>query len=243
MNKKFLICGDSWGVGAYQYIGNPPTGITPIADSGLDYFLTQRGCQVTNISKGADSNFLQLVALRSKLEETSNYDFVVWVQTETNRDIVDSSEQYPNFDIDNFKKSMSYIKDINYQYIQSIYDKFQIPFIVVGGLSSIDDAISNYTFARLVIPSWLYDITEGKYDLAENMHQDIILKVLTAFPPTNKEFIIQELDKMKAIEDSLETHTNFSNGVHPNAQQFEKLAVRILNELELQSQESLYICE
>lgn len=238
MNKKFLICGDSWGVGAYQYIGNPPTGITPVANSGLDYFLTQHGCEVTNIAKGADSNFLQLVALDIKLKENSNYDAIVWIQTETNRDLIDSSEQYPNFDIDNFKKSMSYVKETNYQFIQSIYDKFKIPFIVVGGLSAIDDSISKYTFAKVIIPSWLNDITEGKFVLAENMHQDIILKVLTAFPPSNKKFIVEELDRMKAVEDSLETHPNFSNGVHPNAQQFEKLAVRILNELELQSQES-----
>lgn len=238
MNKKFLICGDSWGVGAYQYVGNPPTGITPIANSGLDYFLTQHNCEVTNIAKGADSNFLQLVALDSKLEENSNYDFIVWIQTETNRDLVDSSEQYPHFDINNFKKSMSYVKDTNYQYIQSIYNKFQIPFIVVGGLSAIDDSISKYTFAKVIISSWLTDITEGKYKLAENMHQDIILKVLTLFPPSNKEFIIEELDRMRVVEDSLETHPNFSNGVHPNAQQFEKLAVRILNELELQFQAS-----
>lgn len=238
MNKKFLICGDSWGVGAYQYIGNPPTGITPVANSGLDYFLTQHGCEVTNIAKGADSNFLQLVALDIKLKENSNYDAIVWIQTETNRDLIDSSEQYPNFDIDNFKKSMSYVKETNYQFIQSIYDKFKIPFIVVGGLSAIDDSISKYTFAKVIIPSWLNDITEGKFVLAENMHQDIILKVLTAFPPSNKNFIVEELDRMKAVEDSLETHPNFSNGVHPNAQQFEKLAVRILNELELQSQES-----
>ena len=238
MSKKFLICGDSWGVGAYQYIGNPPTGITPIANSGLDYFLTKHGCKVTNIAKGADSNFLQLVALRSTLEEISDYDFIIWIQTETNRDIIDSSEQYPNFDINNFKKSMSYVKETNYQYIQSIYDKFKIPFIVVGGLSAIDDSIGKYTFAKIIISSWLRNITEGKYELAENMHQDIILKVLTTFPPSNKDFFVKELDRMKAIEESLETHPNFSNGVHPNAQQFKKLAVRILNELELQSQVS-----
>jgi hypothetical protein len=237
MVKRFLICGDSWGVGAYKYIGDPPTGITPIPNTGLDYFLTQQGHQITNISKGADSNFLQLVALNSKLKESPNYDYIIWVQTEINRDLIDSKIQYPNFDINNFKESMSYVKDINYQYVQTIYNEFKIPFIVIGGLSSIDSNIYNYSFAQLVIPSWLNDITDGQYDLAENMHQDIILKVLTEFPPSNKKFMIQELDKMKAIESALETHPNFSNGVHPNAEQFKKLAVRILNELESQSQE------
>lgn len=233
MNKKFLICGDSWGVGAYQYTGNPSTGLIPIANSGLDYFLTQRGCEVTNIAKGADSNFLQLVALRSALEKNSNYDFIVWIQTESSRDLIDSIDQYPNFDINNFKKSMSYVKDTNYHYIQSVYDKFKIPFIVIGGLSAVDDIINNYTFTKLIIPSWLNDITEGKYELAENVHQDNILDVLTTFPPRNKKFILEELDRMKVIENSLEIHPNFSDGIHPNIQQFEKLAIRIINELEL----------
>jgi hypothetical protein len=232
MVKKFLICGDSWGVGAYKYIGDPPTSITYIPDTGLDYFLTQHRCQVTNISKSADSNFLQLTALESKLAESNDYDYIIWMQTEPNRDLINSKYKYPNFDINNFKQSMEYVKDINYQYAQVIYNRFKIPFIVVGGLSVVGNSIGIYSFAKLVITSWLSDITEGKYDLAENMHQDIILKVLTEFTPKDKKFILEELDKMKAIEDTLETHPNFSNGVHPNAEQYKKLAVRILSELE-----------
>lgn len=246
MVKRFLICGDSWGVGAYRYIGNPPTAIESIPNTGLDYFLHKQGHVVTNIAKGADSNYLQLKLLVSTLQESNDYDYIIWIQTETNRDIVDtvignsieSVAQYPDFDFADFKKCMSYIKGRNYQYAQYIYNKFKVPFILIGGLSAIDSSIDKFNFAKLVIPSWLNDITEGQYDLAENMHQDIILKVLDKFTTIDKEFMIAELDKMKLIEDALENHPNFSNGVHPNAVQYEKLAIRILHELELQSQAS-----
>ena len=246
MAKRFLICGDSWGVGAYRYIGNPPTAIKPIPNTGLDYFLTQQGHIVTNIAKGADSNYLQLKLLVSTLEQSTNYDYIIWIQTEPNRDIIDtvvgnsieSVAQYPGFDFTDFKKCMSYIKTRNYQYAQYIYNKFKVPFILVGGLSAIDSSIENFKFAKVVIPNWLNDITDGQYQLAENMHQDIILKVLDRYTPIDKQFMVEELDRMKRVEEILETHPNFSNGVHHNAEQYKKLAVRIEHELELQSQES-----
>lgn len=247
MTKRFLICGDSWGVGAYRYIGNPPVNIEPIENTGLDYYLTHQGYEVTVIAKGNASNFVQLKELATHLE-TNSYDYVIWIQTEPNRDIIqtvmgdalESAIQYPDFDIKDFAKCMSYIKDRNYQYAQCVYNKFNIPFIVIGGLSSIDPCIKNYTFAKVVIPNWLDDITENNFDLAENMHQDNMLTVLTTFTNVDKAYMVEELDRMKIIEDTLETHPNFSNGVHPNAQQFEILASRILGELGLPFQGSLY---
>ena len=248
MTKRFLICGDSWGVGAYRYIGNPPVSIEPIANTGLDYYLTQSGHVVTNIAKGNASNFLQLKELATVLETDNNYYYVIWFQTEPNRDIIntvlgnklESAIQYPQFDITDFSKCMSYIKDRNYYYAQCVYDKFKVPFIVVGGLSSIDPTIKNYSFPAAVIPNWLDDITDSQYDLAENMHQDNMLTVLTNFTNVDKVYMVEELDKMKVIEDALETHPNFSNGVHPNAQQFEILTSRLLGELGLPYQASLY---
>jgi len=245
MTKRFLICGDSWGVGAYRYVGKPPTAIETIENTGLDYFLTQQGYEVVNISRAADSNYIQLNSLIPKLE-TGKYDYIIWVQTEPNRDILDtvlanklvSAIQYPSFDMDDYVNTMAYIKDRNYHYAQCIYDRYKVPFFVIGGLSSVDPSIANYTFAHKIIPSWLNDLTEGQYDLAENMHQNIILQVLEAYPPSDKSFMLYELDKMKVIEESLETHPNFSDGVHPNSEQYKKLAIRILNELELQSQAS-----
>lgn len=241
MTKRFLICGDSWGVGAWRYEGN---GIHAIPNTGLDYYLQQLGHSVTNIARGQASNYVQLRALASHLEISNDYDYVIWFQTEPNRDIIDtvmgdaleSAIQYPEFNIKDYAKCMSYIKDRNYQYAQYVYEKFNVPFIVVGGLSNIDPCIANYTFPTKVIPSWLADITDGQYDLAENMHQNIMLSVLTHYTNVNKVYMVDELDKMKVIEESLESHPNFSNGVHPNAEQYGLLASRLLGELGLPSQ-------
>ena len=244
MIQRFLICGDSWGVGAYRYEGN---GIYPIPNTGIDYYLRQHGHYVKNIAQGQASNYVQLKELSKTLEADSNYDYVIWFQTEPNRDIIDtvlgnaleSVTQYPSFDIKDYSKCMSYIKDRNYQYAQYIYDKFNVPFVVVGGLSKIDDSIMNYNFVSYVIKSWLDDITNYEYDLAENMHQNIMLKVLTECHNVDKGYMVRELDKMKLVEESLETHPNFSNGVHPNAEQYAKLTTRLLSELGLLFQESL----
>lgn len=241
MTKRFLICGDSWGVGAWRYEGK---GIYAIPNTGIDYYLRQQGHHVDVIAQGQASNFVQLKALSAQLEISNDYDYIVWFQTEPNRDIIDtvmgdaleSAIQYPEFDIRDYAKCMSYIKDRNYQYAQYVYDRFKVPFVVVGGLSSIDSCINNYTFASNVIPSWLNDITDEQYDLAENMHQDIMLKVLTHYTTVNKTYMVEELDKMKMIEESLESHPNFSNGVHPNAEQYAILTSRLLGELGLQSQ-------
>ena len=236
MIKRFLICGDSWGVGAWRYEGN---GIYAIPNTGIDYYLQQQGHTVTNIAKGQASNYVQLKELTKQLEISNDYDYVIWFQTEPNRDIVDtvmgdaleSAIQYPAFDIQDYAKCMSYIKPRNYQYAQYVYGKFNVPFVVVGGLSSIDPCINDYTFAAKVIPSWLDDITDSQYDLAENMHQNIMLSVLTHYTNVNKAYMVDELDKMKIIEESLESHPNFSNGVHPNTEQYGILASRLLVEL------------
>ena len=162
---KFFILGDSWGVGEWT---KKSCRFESTPDTGLDYYLTQLGHTVTNISAGSAGNFGQLRHAYWTLKENSNYDYIIWFHTESMRDIEeilinqpDESQQYfPDFDISNFESGLDYLDFQNYKYAQTITDDYNIPFIVIGGQCPVNPVITQFSFAQYIIHSWLAELLE-----------------------------------------------------------------------------------
>ena len=214
MPKKIIIIGDSWGIGAYQYAYGS---IEPIPNTGIDYFLTQLGYNVVNLSVSGGSNIEQF----NKLNNV-NADLIIWFHTETNRDLFQG-----HVNANSFEELTSLAAEHNYKRAQQIFDEHHIPFIVVGCLSPLHPSINRYTFYTYKIHSWLGELGELVYPLPLNTHCNNMYKVLSKFSISDKQFVIDQIDKMLVIETNLEKHQSFSDGVHPSENSFLELATRL----------------
>ena len=96
-----------------------------VPNTGLEFYLTQLGHTVTNISAGSASNFGQLRDAYWRLKDHSDYDYIIWFHTEPVRDIVetviddpvDGPIQYPLFkNIKNYADALTYINETNLRY-------------------------------------------------------------------------------------------------------------------------------
>lgn len=215
--SKILIMGDSWGVGAFCYI-ECGTKIEAIPNTGPDYFLRQLGHEVDNISITGGSNIEQFNLL------SPSYDLIIWFHTEINRDIL------KNTNID-YTKIKSYIEaysntaEYNYKLAQKFYDNYRIPFIVIGCLSPLHSSIEKYNFYTQSEKDWINNETGLKTAL--NMHSDYMQEVLEKYKFKDYGLITQEIDNMLFIENILENHNKFSDGVHPTADMYKRLISRL----------------
>ena len=210
--KKILIIGDSWGVGADRYI---PKSIEAIPATGPDFFLEQKGYTVVNRAEAGASNLTQLESI-----ESIDADYVIWFHTETNRDLL-SRKLAGN----NFRQLTEQAAENNYKLAQALYDKFKVPFIVIGCLSPLHKSIEKYSFYKYKIDSWLQELSGFEPPL--NIHSDNMDKVMTEYPPSDKTFVIDEIDGMLSVESALETHPAFSQGVHPSKDSYQQLVDRL----------------
>lgn len=234
---KFFILGDSWGVGEWTQ----KNGIfEPIPDTGLDYYLSQLGHTVTNISAGSVGNFGQLRHTYWTLKENSNYDYIIWFHTESMRDIeqiiindpAEGQKYFPNFDINNFEAGLDYLDFENYKYAQTIKNEYSIPFIVIGGQCPVNGVINQFSFARYSITSWLADLLELDFIPPKNtfFSWDKILRILDYYNIDEKDFImdnINQLDQAKIIQDLANKSSRFPDNAHPSRDCFKQLAERL----------------
>ena len=235
---KFFIAGDSWGVGEWALISGCHK---LVPNTGLDYYLTQLGHTVTNISAGSAGNFGQLRHTYWSLKENSNYDYIIWFHTESMRDIEeilindpDEGQRYfPDFDISNFDIGLDYLDFKNYKYAQTIADEYNIPFIVIGGQCPVNPIINQFSFAQHIIHSWLAELLELNFIPPKNtfFSWDKIKRILDHYDVDEKKFIvnnIEQLDKAKIIEDLASASPLFPDNAHPSSECFKQLAQRII---------------
>ena len=237
---KFFILGDSWGVG--EWVLTTTSQLEPVPNTGLDYHLTHLGHAVTNISAGSAGNFGQLRHAYWTLKENADYDYIIWFHTESMRDIeeflikdpAEAKIQFPEFKMSlNFNSALRYMNQQNYQYAQTMYDEYQIPFIVVNGQSPLDPIIVNYSFVKHTIP-WLTELLNLNFDPPANnfFSWKKIQRILTHFDVDEKQFIvnnIEDLDKSKIIIDLAKKSNNFPDNGHPSSDCFKQLAESVLS--------------
>lgn len=236
---KFFIMGDSWGVGEWELENGK---FKSIPDTGTDYHLQQLGHQVTNISAGSAGNFGQLRHAYWTLKNNSDYDYIIWFYTETMRDIQEivindpeeAKIQFPKFKmLLNLEDTISYMDRQNYQYAQSMYNEYQIPFIIIEGQSRLPQIINEFSFVAHVIP-WLKELLNLDFLPPSNtfFSWQKIQRILTHFNIDEKKFIIEnldELDKSKIIIELAKASKLFPDDAHPGSLCHKQLANRIVN--------------
>jgi hypothetical protein len=237
---NFFILGDSWGVGEWKYVNHK---FISIPCTGLDFYLTQLGHTVTNISAGSAGNFGQLRHAYWTLKENANYDFMIWFHTESMRDIkeimIDDPDEgrrmFPNFAMDiDFDQVLHYINVENYRYAQNLYKEYQVPFIVIGGQSPVDPVIKEFEFAQHVITSWLQELLELDVIPPANtfFSWDKIKHILDHYKIDEKSFVLQNFDSLTRADKIVNLARKsclFPDNGHPSRTCFEQLANRILD--------------
>jgi hypothetical protein len=243
---KFFIMGDSWGVGEWErdwrFSNFTPT---PVKDTGIDYYLTQAGHTVTNISVGMGGNHGQLRTAYCTLKENSNYDYIIWFHTTPLRDILqiimddpnEGAKKFPMFDINKWDQSLRYLNHQNYKFAQQkIYDEFHIPFIVIGGLGSVNKSIEEFAFAKFYITSWLGELLNIDPPIQSFGTWDIEEKILSFYQIDLKKFILEHSDyvnKFLEISKKISNSKDFPDEDHPSKECFKKLTYRLLDILDL----------
>jgi hypothetical protein len=230
---RFLIIGDSWGLGEFDPAG-PECTLVP--NSGLDYYLTKLGHEVVNTSMIADSNFGQIRYARySFLEHDSNYDYVIWFHTEPIRDIIytawsdsEEQEQFKDFHNMNYADAMEYINLQNYKYVErELYNVYRVPFIVIGGVGKLSNSIHNFSFAKHTIPSWFSELLGVEVKENDFKFKDID-KILEHFSKYDKQGILDAIEYAEKVQSIASTHPNFPDGGHTCRSAYQQLAHRII---------------
>jgi len=234
---KFFILGDSWGLGEWSNKNNV---FELIPNTGLDYYLTQFGHTVTNVSAGSAGNFGQLRHTYWSLKKNSDYDYIIWFHTESMRDIEEiiindpdeGLKYFPDFDITNFESGLDYLDFENYKYAQTIADEYNIPFIVIGGQCPVNPIINQFSFGKHIIYSWLAELLDLDFIPPKNtfFSWDKIKRILDHYGVSEKDFIINninQLDNSKKIQDLAVKSLLFPDNGHPSSACFKQLAQRI----------------
>ena len=82
---KFFILGDSWGLGEWKFVDGIPheSGIVKnVPDTSIEFYLSQHGHYVKNISAVSAGNFGQLRHAYWQLVENHRYDYIIWFHIE-----------------------------------------------------------------------------------------------------------------------------------------------------------------
>lgn len=236
---KFLIIGDSWGIGEYK-IKNCIMEAVP--DTGLEYYLTQLNHTVTNLSAGSACNFGQLRNARTHLDDVCNdYDYIIWFHTEPVRDVpdtiiddeIDSPNQFPEFSsIKDFDQAMEYISYQNYKFAQSIFDQHYVPFVVIGGIGRLSKSIDDFSFAQIKIYSWAQELLGCDFELPVNFFNRVRLKETFEKFEFDRQAVLQHLESTNRYQRECARSKLFPDGVHVHRDEYKKLANRLLINLE-----------
>lgn len=221
MSRKVVIIGDSWGVGSFRFVGNPPRALEPVPDTGIDHYLKHQDFDIVNLSEAGSSNIKQLEKLTDHLVDNTA-DTIIWFYTEVTRDLLAR-----NFSFTTYKDLIQAAHVFNFDQAQSLYNKYQIPFIIIGGLSSVNITAQHYTFYKHTIKSWLLDIVDQNIKLPECLHSDYLIKVVSQYKVKDIDFVNSQIDQMLATEKLLENNKLFSDGIHPTADSYRELANKL----------------
>ena len=236
---KFLIIGDSYGLGEW-YLPNPTDQSTQVLvpDTGLDYYLRRLGHSVTNWSVGGDCNFGQLRHAYWTLKENSDFDYIIWFHTDPVRDAVehvlhdpiDGPIQFPEFSkITDFELAMQYINKRNYLYAENtIYEEFNIPFIVIAGVGRLEECIDQFDFAHYKIYCWAQELLNLDSPLPRHLLRWWRSQDLFENFKYDKQQVIDLIDADIRYMRLLRESDLFPDNAHVCRQEYKKLADRIL---------------
>ena len=147
-DSKILIVGDSWGCGEWGL--DPHSKKYTVLHKGLEQYLIDFGCTVTNLSVGGCSNDSIFRTLKEQIQ--FSYDVIIWFQTDPLRNLRPYLE---NLEI--FKKEKDDFILVHDELLDLTYKKFNslnTPIYCLGGTTRLDlDLMKKYSNLHPVIPS------------------------------------------------------------------------------------------
>ena len=232
---KFFVLGDSWALGEFRLQNNL---IQRVPNTGLAYWLQQLGHDVQNIAEHSANNYGQLRHARTCFEAGACADYIVWFHGEPSRDAIttylddelDGPQQYPDLESYTFDQGMQYIQRRNFEFAQSIFEQYHVPFIVIGGSARLDPAVNNFDFHALIIENWCDEILENKHTQAWNfLNYAGSERALELFKRNSTQQVIEEIGRSRALTQLTKNSKEFGDGYHPVDRHHYALAQRILN--------------
>jgi hypothetical protein len=239
---RLLIMGDSWGCGEwykeFTISKECPSkhhhkshrtdewftsGVTPNTDIGK--YLKTYNHHCINIAVGGDANLKQLANLKTYLNNNSNYDMIIWFHTEPVRDYVEHFKHLTNdfSEFNSYEQVMAKWFEITYSKYQELYNQYQIPFFVIGGMSPLHPVINNYTFAKYKLVDWANELIFDKF-IPHGYNVGNFPSFSTIFPNFNDEKLVKESQETLNWIQYCYSHTNFPDWGHPDRRAHEKLA-------------------
>ena len=141
---SILIAGDSWGCGEWSCDDRPYR----VIHNGLEQYLTDYGCNVTNLSKPGGSNKNMVKSLVATMA-VCNPHLVFWFQTDPIRDL-------NPYDQETFPKSSSELIEIGRDLLENTYAELNntgVKIHCMGGVVNLEKSIEKYPNLIPIIPS------------------------------------------------------------------------------------------
>ena len=142
--NQVWIVGDSWGCGEWFYDGTN----YGVIHTGLEHYLREYGCEVTNLSEGGSEN-QRIVDILQGRANMPKPDYIFWFQTDPIRDV-------RPFDQETFPKDVNSLKKLGETLMNKTYKQLNdldVPIHCMGGVSKLHDSIKNYPNLIPLIPS------------------------------------------------------------------------------------------
>lgn len=228
---RILIIGDSWARGEFSfdqdkghYVSHP----------GIEEYLISEGLVIKNLSCPGDSNMRQLRLCYEELLKKP-YDTILWFQTEPLRNIYqftpfpDSRDMW-SYDSSQIKNK-SYDKILEewfswtYGKAQDIFDRFRIPFTIIGGMVPLHPLIKNYNFYNNLIWSWAEELVGIKPPYNSFYHTGCFIN--DNIKHLDPKRMSEELAACRYYEDQQELCSQFQYR-HPDRQAHKMLSERLL---------------
>ena len=206
--SSFLISGDSWGCGEWGCTGPDRYGVL---HTGLQYYLDEIGHYTKNVSKGSISNRDSINRLKNELQIKSDYDYIIWFQSDPLRDLrpYDKSEFATFNTINEMLVSANRLLSASYTTLNDI----GIPIHCIGGCSKVDtELIKNFKNLNPLITSALELIVK------DHLHSPITFS--DWIRNISRDF--QDLDELVVIKQAQDKFFDdneiyfYPDGVHAN---------------------------
>lgn len=208
---RIVILGDSWGCGEWSAKSDPYR----VTHRGLELYLNECGCNVTNLSKAGGSN-KEMVEVLHRTLHIYDPKFIFWFQTDPMRDLRPYNQA-------TFPKSISEVIELSGQLLNDTYadlNRLGVKIHCMGGTSKLQKSIENYPNLIPLIPSIIemFGGPEIDFWISDWINADDLR--------FSDEFL-QELENHP--QHILPKEWFFPDGVHANREAHRKIFELILN--------------
>lgn len=230
---RILMIGDSWGWGEFD-ADSQKLHFGQLSHEGTSQYLLDIGHVVNNLCCPGDNNLRQLRFLEYELGK-NEYDIIIWFVTEPLRNVYEfgpfpSSKDIWNYDYKlhkDYETILAIWFKLTFNNAQRIYDKFKIPFYLVGGICPIHPCIENYNF-WIDHYNWGQDIINLDQPYNSAYHSRKFFEEYGQHLDAEK--TVKELKLCIQFENTMKNSTRMQS-MHPNRFEHKLLTDKIINTL------------